>query len=121
MDKGLTENLRDGSTWRRVLYMLLFVVIFGLLGIVLAAVVLLQLLLKLLTGGVNPRLQRLGGDLGVYVQRIVAFLAYATEQMPYPFSAWPQAPVDAPMPDEESPDAPPDGSVDGPAVETDAD
>ena len=121
MDKGLTENLRDRGAWRRVLYMLLFVVIFELLGIFLAAIVLLQVLLKLLTGGVNSRLQRLGGDLGVYVQRIVAFLAYATERMPYPLSAWPQAPAGAPMPDEESQDAPPDGSVDGPAVETDAD
>ena len=93
MDTELKENLGSKTAWRRLLYMLLFVAIIGLVGLVLALVVVVQVVLTLLTGGANARLQRLGVDLGGYLHRIVAFLAYATEDMPYPFSTWSPAPT----------------------------
>ncbi len=88
MDTGLKENLGSKTAWRRLLYMLLFVAIFGLVGLVLALLVVVQVVLTLLTGGANARLQHLGEEFGGYLHRIVAFLAYATEDMPYPFGAW---------------------------------
>ena len=88
MATELKENLGSKTAWRRLLYMLLFVVIFELVGLVLALVVVVQVVLTLLTGGANARLQHLGEEFGGYLHRIVAFLAYATEDMPYPFSAW---------------------------------
>ncbi len=88
MDAELKDNLGSKAAWRRLLYMLLFVAIFGLVSLVLVLVVVVQAVLTLLTGGANGRLQHLGEDMGGYLHRIVAFLAYASEDMPYPFSAW---------------------------------
>lgn len=93
MDTELKENLGSKSAWLRLLYMLLFVAIFELVGIVLALLVLVQIVLTLLTGRANARLQQLGDDLGGYLHRIISFLAYTTEDMPYPFSAWAPSPA----------------------------
>jgi hypothetical protein len=86
--RDLKETVSDTATWRRLLYMLLFVLAFNLAAGIVAVVVIVQFLLKLFTGEVNPRLQRTGGEIGVYLRKIVAFLAYQTEAMPYPFAAW---------------------------------
>ncbi len=93
MDTELKENLGSKDAWRRLLYMLLYVVIFELVSVVLALLVLVQIVLTLLTGGANARLKHLGDDLGAYLHRSVAFLAYTTEDMPYPFSPWSSAPT----------------------------
>lgn len=88
MDTELKKRLGSKMIWQRLLYMLLFVAIFALVGVVLAFLVVVQVILTLLAGGANARLQRLGREFGGYLHRIVSFLAYATEDMPYPFSSW---------------------------------
>lgn len=93
MDTELKENLGSKTAWRRLLYMLLFVAIFQLVGLVLVFLVVVQVVLTLSTGGANARLRNLGEEFGGYLHRIVAFLAYATEEMPYPFSTWSPAPT----------------------------
>ena len=85
------EHLTDSSTWRRLIYMVLFAVIYRIAEVVLFAVVVIQFLFKLLTGGANQQLRVAGQHLGAYIRDIVLFLTFATEDKPYPFGPWPGA------------------------------
>ncbi len=89
MDENTKSSLRTRSTWLRLVYMILFVIIFNVAEIVVTMVVVLQFLSKLFTGRVNARLQGLGQSLGSYLSQIVCFLTFQTEDMPYPFAHWP--------------------------------
>lgn len=90
MDPELKENLRRRQTWLRGLYMLLFIVIFHVAEVVVGAVVLLQFLFTLFTGNTNPRLLQFGQNLSEYVYQILGFVTFNTEDMPFPFSDWPE-------------------------------
>jgi len=68
--------------------MLLFAVILGLVRILLWAVVLLQIVSNLMTGSENTNVLKLGRTLALYVYRILLFLTYNTDEMPFPFSDW---------------------------------
>ncbi len=89
MDENIKSSLRTRGTWLRLVYMVLFVIIFNVTEIVVTVVVVLQFLSKLFTGGVNARLQGFGQSLGSYLSEIVCFLTFQTEDMPYPFAHWP--------------------------------
>ena len=73
----------------RVLYMLLFGVVFWILTWTLAVATLLQLLLRLINGRPHPEVARFGSSLARYAREIIDFLTFATERMPYPFGPWP--------------------------------
>ena len=98
MKADLKTNLSAKSTWIRLLYMLLFVVIFNVAELVAAVVILAQFLFKLFAGAVNEQLQVLGRKLGTYFRQIIEFLTYHTEDMPYPFSPWPNGGTQAGKP-----------------------
>ena len=80
------------SRWQRLLFIVLFVVVFeitkGLVYLVLAV----QFLLRLLVGSVNGNLRSLGRVLGLYAAEIIDFLTYASDRLPFPFSPWPHVP-----------------------------
>jgi len=82
-------NLADKGTWLRVIYMILFAVIFNVAELVTGVVVVIQFLFKLVTGKANAQLQNFGQNLATYFQQMVGFLTYHTEDMPYPFGDWP--------------------------------
>ncbi len=84
-------HLTDDGTWRRLIYMVLFAVIYRIAEVVLFAVVVIQFLFKLLTGGANQQLRVAGQNLGAYIRDIILFLTFATEDRPYPFGPWPDA------------------------------
>ena len=90
MSEDVKDNLKSHSTWKRGLYMLLFVFFSRIAEVVLAAIVLFQFLLKLFTGETNDRLRKLGQGLTTYVYQVFQFLAYNSEYHPYPFGAWPK-------------------------------
>jgi uncharacterized protein DUF4389 len=73
----------------RVVYMLLFAVVFWALCWVLLATTVLQLLVRLLNGRANMDLTRFGAALGRYARQIIEFLTFVTELAPYPFAPWP--------------------------------
>ena len=73
----------------RVIYMLLFAVVFWALCWVLLATTLLQLIVRLLNGRANVDLTRFGASLGRYARQIIEFLTFVTELAPYPFAPWP--------------------------------
>jgi hypothetical protein len=90
MSEDVKNNLKSQSTWKRGLYMLLFIFFSRIAEVVLGAIVVFQFLLKLFTGETNDRLRKLGQGLTTYVYQVFQFLAYNSEYQPYPFGAWPK-------------------------------
>ena len=74
----------------RVIYMLLMALAFQVCGAVLCIVVVIQFVMVLLNDVPNVRLVSLGRGLGNYLRQIVNFLTFASEELPFPFSAWPE-------------------------------
>jgi Domain of unknown function (DUF4389) len=74
--------------WIRGFFMLLMAMVYQLTGTVMFIVMLIQFVLALLDTP-NDRLVSLGRSLGRYLQQIVNFLTFATEETPFPFSDWP--------------------------------
>ena len=94
--KTIKDDLSDRSTWTRLLYMILFAVIFNVTELVAALVVVFQFLSRLFTGRTNAELRGLGNTLGAYLHEIVAYLTYHSEDRPYPFGPWPAQASSAP-------------------------
>ncbi len=90
MSDDVKENLKDQSTWKRGLYMLLYILFSRIAEIVLGFVILFQFLLKLFTGETNDRLLKLGQGLSTYLYQVFQYLTFNTEYHPYPFGAWPK-------------------------------
>ena len=90
MSNEVKENLKSQSTWKRGLYMLLYIIFSRVAEVVLGDIILFQFLLKLFTGETNERLLKLGQGLSTYVYQVFQFLTFNTEYHPYPFGAWPR-------------------------------
>ena len=83
------EHLKSRDSWLRLLFMVLFVVLFIISRFVVFAVMILQALFLLLSGKRNDRLAGFGASLAVYSLELVAYLTLASERQPFPFSDWP--------------------------------
>ncbi len=91
MDEKLKANVTDHSIWQRLLFMVMFAVIFNIAEFVILAIAVIQFFTKLATGSVNAELRALGPRIGEYMKQIVAFETFDTEQRPYPFAPFPGA------------------------------
>ncbi len=91
MDQTIKENVTRESTWMRLVYMVLFAVIFNIAEFVIVVVVVVQFLFKLFTGKANENLGALGQTVASYVYEMIAYLTFHTDDMPYPFGPWPTA------------------------------
>ena len=90
--KQPTDDLPRSKSWRRVLLIALFCVIYWGVGWLLGAIVVLQVGWLLVTGEKNAQLARFGRNLGEYVRHLVFYLTAATEDLPFPFTEWPVDP-----------------------------
>ncbi len=86
-DTPIPRNKR--SLWTRAIFMLLMALAFQVCGTVLCVVIVMQFIIVLLSDTPNARLVGLGRSLGNYLRQIIGFLTFATEDIPFPFSAWP--------------------------------
>jgi hypothetical protein len=93
MDEDLKQNLTRRSTWIRIVYMVLFAVIFSIVEFIVLAIAVVQLITRLFSGSVNEELQTLGDRIGRYMHQIVAFQTFHTEERPYPFAPFPTSRV----------------------------
>ena len=75
--------------WVRVLLMILLAAAFQLAASILLFVAVLQLVLAAATDGPNGRLKHFGRSLGRYLAQIADFESFGSEDLPFPFSAWP--------------------------------
>ena len=90
MTSDVKENIKSQSTWKRGLYMLLYLIFYTIAEVVMAAIVVFQFLLKLFTGQTNERLRKLGQGVTTYIYQILQFVNFNSEYHPYPFGAWPK-------------------------------
>ncbi len=82
MEDEIKQNLRNRDTWWRALYILLFMVIYGVAEFVIGAVVLFQLYSVLFTGYTNERLLTLGQNLTRTFTRLRSFLPLTATSTP---------------------------------------
>ena len=83
------ETTPDNNIWLRGVFMILFGLLYSLAGTVLFVVAVLQFIFVLLGSAPNARLLVFGRGLGSYVQQIVNFQSFNTEEKPFPFIDWP--------------------------------
>jgi hypothetical protein len=89
-----STNVSRHGAWIRLLYIILYAVILNIAEGVTFILTVLQFVFHLFTGRPHARLSALGGSLAAFVREVVAFLAYHTDELPFPFGQWPS--VEAP-------------------------
>ncbi len=90
MSNDIKDNIKQQSTWKRGLYMVLFSIFYTIAEVLLVAIVVFQFALKLVTDDSNDRLRRLGQSIGTFIYQIIQFLTFNSEYHPYPFGTWPK-------------------------------
>ena len=88
--QAAAEGVRDDNLVRRLVHIILFTVAFNLSMTVLAVLVVVQFLWKIATGDVLARGAQFGQSLASFVYEVVLFLSYRTDDLPWPFAAWPE-------------------------------
>lgn len=88
MDEKIRYNLSQPETWKRFVFMLVFVVIGELIKLLIWAVTLLQVFSVILTGKTNENILGFGRGLSTYAYHILLYLTFSTDKLPFPFAAW---------------------------------
>lgn len=84
-----TQPALNRETWIRLLFILLFALLYGLVEIILAVVIIVQFGFVLITAKRNLKLLEFGASLSQYSYQILCFVTYNTEDKPFPFAPWP--------------------------------
>lgn len=88
--ESIQELSEEGeSIWIRGLYMLLFVLIYGVAEVVVVAVACIQFGWVVVTEERNPRIERFGTSLSAFVYQLVRFWTFVSDDKPFPFGDWP--------------------------------
>ncbi len=93
----MSENYQSKSAWTRVLFVVLFWIVFYVTQFVLAAVVVAQCAFRILTGDVNHNLLKFGDMLSKYVHDILRYVTFNTDQRPFPFDEFPKSDLVVPQ------------------------
>ena len=90
---AVKENLKRGSTWLRLFFMFVVVILYSVSRVVVSLVILLQFFWVLLSGETNESLENFGQSLATYTYQIICYLTFNTEERPFPFDLdWPAGP-----------------------------
>jgi len=89
MSDDLKENVMDTNIWLRLVFMLLFAVIFGATRLILVTVVAIQFLWVLFSGNKNKPLLSFASQLATFIYQIYRYLSFNTEKRPFPFDDFP--------------------------------
>ena len=87
--QGIFDNLKNGQTWLRGIFMILFGLIYSVTEVIVFVVILLQFFFVLFTGRQNVRLKEFGEGLSVFIYQIMSYWTYNSEERPFPFAKWP--------------------------------
>lgn len=85
------EDEAPRNIWVRCLYMLLMALAYQVVGTLVFVVTVIQFVVRLVSDVPNARLLSFGRNLGRYLQQIVNFETFASEDVPFPFSDWSSA------------------------------
>lgn len=87
-DQTVNDDTKH-NIWLRGLIMLLMGLAYQVTGTMVFIVTIIQFVIRVLNDVPNARLLSFGRSLGRYLQQIVYFLTFASEEIPFPFSNWP--------------------------------
>ena len=91
MSNQMKENVTDSNIWMRLLFMLLFALIFCISRVIIGAVIVVQFLWVLFTGSKNDPLLSFGSQLATFIYQIYRYLSFNTEKRPFPFDDFPSS------------------------------
>jgi len=109
------KNLKDERTWRRLAYIILFIIAFNVVEVILWALVAVQFLARLFSGRPIERASVFGQNMASFAYQIVCFLTFRTDETPWPFAPWPDGPPAELSPAEDLATEPADKTVAEPA------
>ena len=89
MKEEIKQRLQKNETWQRGLYMLFFILIYGVTKFLITGVMLFQFVAIILTGKMNEQLLKFGQNLCTYIYEITIYLTFNSEHRPFPFNEWP--------------------------------
>ena len=90
---SVKENLKTRSTWLRLFFMFVVILLYSVSRLVVSVVVLLQFFWVLFTRETNKPLDVFGQSLATYTYQIIRYLTVNTEERPCPFDLdWPVGP-----------------------------
>jgi pyruvate/2-oxoglutarate dehydrogenase complex dihydrolipoamide acyltransferase (E2) component len=96
VEKDFRDHIAEPGSWLRLLYMILFGIVFEVGKFVGLVVAVVQFLFKLIAGQPHPALQTFGFSLSEYYRQIIAFETFRSDDRPYPWADWPvEAKVEA--------------------------
>ncbi len=85
----LKTHVQDSNVWKRLLYMILFAILYSAAEVVLVVVVIYQFFCLLFTGNKNEKVLSFGAQLSSYIYQVFSFQTFNTETKPFPMSDWP--------------------------------
>lgn len=85
----IVANLTDRSFWYRALCMLLFGFIFYLVETAVLVLAIFQVIYKVFTGEPNAQVLAISKDLALYINQLVNYLLFNSEEQPFPIGEWP--------------------------------
>ena len=90
---SVKENMKTRSTWLRLFFMFVVIMLYADSRLVVSVVVLLQFFWLLFTGETNKPPETFGQSPATYTYQIVRYLTFYTEERPFPFDLdWPVGP-----------------------------
>lgn len=98
-EQHVTEHLSNTRTWMRLVFMILYGIVFEIgkfVGLIVASV---QFLFTLFTGKPLAQLQRFGASLAEFYRQIIEYQTFRTDDRPYPWAPWPQPEIGTPIND----------------------
>lgn len=87
---GTDVRMPPNAVWKRGLFMLLFIIAFGIAEAILGLIAVVQFLWLLFTREPNQSLVSFGKSLAFWLADVAAFQSCATEQKPFPWDEWPR-------------------------------
>lgn len=88
MNESSNQTQRE-SIILRVLWMLVFLVVWQLAELLLGGLVLVQLIYRLIYGAPSASLMNFGDSLSQFLAQIGRFGSFHSDQKPWPFADWP--------------------------------
>jgi hypothetical protein len=89
MDQTTQTTLTNLDSWKRGLFMIVFAMISGVAKLIVTLVAVFQFVTLLFKGQANAAVIPLGQNLSTYLYQITLFLTFKTDEMPFPFLAFP--------------------------------
>ncbi|MBL6946450.1 MAG: DUF4389 domain-containing protein [Rhodospirillales bacterium] len=88
-ERSVLDHVQNKDTWLRLVFMILYGIVFVISKYVVFLAAAVQFLFKLFTGKVQPQIQGLGFSLAVFLRETTEYLTFRSEQKSYPWADWP--------------------------------